>query len=45
MRELIDKMVTTGTVEREAMLSLAADMGPNRNIWKALKTDKDIKVF
>ncbi len=45
MRELIDKMVTTGTVEREAMLSLAADMGPNRNIWKALKTDKDKKVI
>ena len=41
VEKLVNKMVTNGTVEREAMLSLAADMGKGKNAWKALKTSKD----
>ncbi len=41
VEKLVNKMVTNGTVEREAMLSLAADMGQSKNVWKALKTNKD----
>ena len=41
VEKLVNKMVTNGTVEREAMLSLAADMGQSKNVWKALKTSKD----
>ena len=44
MGELIDKIATNGTVEREALRSLTAAMG-DTNIYKPLKTSKDKELI